>query len=184
MQLSDKSGIGCDHCGTIHNNDFTYYSFDFRLVSVFDNRRPPLDHIYSDPVIFSLDICPACFASISAEVVKNYSKIMSPQRKVRVDTVCEMSGKSMVGTYNYYHVDVTKVVVKTTGQPRICRKCKAKTFEFDKVCACQNNTFVCAASVSPTSRFVEINLCEDVYKTLTNIAAKTRQVAGQWSTKS
>lgn len=185
MQLAEKDGIACDQCGTTHRHDFTYYSFDFRPVAVVDNRRPSLEMIFHTQVIFSLDICPACFEKISADVVRNYNKIMSPQRRVRVETVCELSGKVMTGSYTYYHIDVTKVVVRATGQPFICVSCKTKTFEGGEPCTkCQGTKFVCPAAVAPTDRFVEVNLSEDMYKRLTEAAAKVRQVAGTWSTKS
>ena len=185
MQLAEKNGISCDHCGITHRHDFTYYSFDFRPVVIVDNRRPSLDFIFNINVVFSLDICSTCYEKMATNIVHNYNKIMSPQRKIRIDTICEFSGKIMVGNYTYYHVNVVKVVVRMTNQPFICVKCKMKTFDSQKPCVgCNNVGFVCLASVSSTDRFIEINLCEDVYKKLTNNAGVIRAVAGQWSTKS
>jgi hypothetical protein len=185
MQLPERDGIACDQCGMTCRHDFTYYSFDFRPVVVTDNRKQSLDSIFHNQVVFSLDVCPACYDKIAADVVKNYSKIMSPTRRTRVDTVCELSGKTMIGSYTYYHLNVTKVSVRMSGQASICVKCKTATDDKSKPCVkCAGTRFIRPASVTSTDRFVEVNLCEDMYKRLTETAGKVRQVAGAWSTNS
>jgi hypothetical protein len=185
MQLKERNGIACDHCGTTYRHDFLYYSFDIRYVAVIANRRPSLDMIFQTNIIFSLDICSICFDKISADIVKNYSKILSAQRRTRIETVCEISGAVLLGDYIYYHINVTKATVRTSGQPHICVKCKTKTMEPTKPCSkCQGSNFYCPASVSAIDRFVEVNISEEVYKRFTELAGKMRQVAGQWSTES
>ncbi len=160
MQLSDRSGVMCDKCGTTHRTDFTYYSYDFRLVEVQANRRPPLDQIINSVVIFSLDLCSACFAVHKALVTANYAKVLSPQRRVRVEVVCDLSGAVLAGTYIYYHVAVTKVEVRAAGQ---------KT-----------------ARLTTDPRHVELNVSEPVYKQLIAAAAtrRTQPGAGEWATTS
>jgi hypothetical protein len=184
MQLAERDGIACDHCGTTYRHDFTYYSFDFRSVAVTDNRKPSLEIIFSSQVIFSIDTCSACFDKVKNLVIQNYNKIMSPQRRVRVETVCELSGEIMVGSYTYYHIEVIKVDVKTIGQPNVCIQCKTKTFDDGKPCSkCGSVRFIRPAIVAADRRFVELAVCENMYKRLTETAATIRQVAGQWATK-
>ena len=184
MLLSTKDGYACDQCGLTHRHDFTYYSFDFRSVSISQNRKPSLDQILHFKVVFSLDVCPACFEKVKTTIIEQYAKIMSPQRRVRIETVCELTGKVLVGTYNYYYVDVTEVEVKITSQPAVCTKCKQKTFDDKSPCTkCKGTSFVRPASTASKPRIVEFSVCEDMYKKLTESAATVRQVAGEWSTR-
>lgn len=185
MQLPTKDGVACDKCGTSHRHDFTYYSFDFRPVEVHANRRPGLQEILRQPPVFSLDICPACFEQMKTAIIANYNKVvLSPQRRVRVDVVCDLSGKLMAGTYNYYHAAVTKAVVSVAKQP-CCMKCKAVAADVSKPCLkCHGDKFIRPISMTTDERHVEINVCEDMYKTLTSNASTVRKVAGEWTSNS
>lgn len=181
MQLTTKDGIACDHCGTTHRHDFTYYSFDFRLVSVEQNRRPPLDEITHSTIIFSLDICPSCYDKMTTEIVKNYQKA----KHLRTSTMCELTGNIISGTsYNYYHVNVIKVVVTASkDNSKICSKCK--TTSTGDICSnCNGALFAKPANVRLTDRFIEMNISEDSYKKFIGTATQIRQIAGTWSTKS
>ena len=182
MQMSDRTGIACDYCGAQYKNDFTYYSWDFRLISVIKNQRPQLNHIFRTKIASSLDICTSCFDKLKEKVVHNYSSIMDNKSAL---TICEISGIKMIGTYDYYHVAVTKVIVRMTGQPSICTKCQAKTFDSTKACAkCQNVDFIKPASMNTDKRHVELNLSEETFSELRKNAEQVRKVAGQWQTKS
>lgn len=184
MQLPTRDGVICDKCGTSHRHDFTYYSFDFRPVEVHANRRPGLQEIIAQPAVFSLDICPACFEQMKGQVVANYNKlVLSPQRRVRVDVVCDLSGKLQAGTYTYYHVAVTKVEVAVAKQP-VCAKCRVPV-EPGKPCPqCRGDKAARPVSMRTDERHVEINVCEDMYKSLTANASTVRKVAGEWSSNS
>jgi hypothetical protein len=185
MHLSTKDGIACDQCGTSYRHDFLYYSLDCRLVQVDANRRPPLEEIHQSTIVSSLDICPACFEKLKDTLVQQYSKIMSPQRRARVEVYCELSGLAMAGTYTFYHVNVIKVDVKTTGQPLTCAKCRTPTLDGKKPCPkCQNTKFIKPSVVTTDERFVEFNICDDIYRKFTDAASKLRQMAGQWSSQS
>src|SRR5688572_33163009 len=109
MQLKDKSGISCDHCGTSFRLDFTYYSFDFHKAEVYSNRRPDIESILKTSVINSLDICTICFEQFKTTIINNYSKYVSSVRKARLELVCDLSGQVMVGTYVYYYINIIKV---------------------------------------------------------------------------
>lgn len=157
MQLETRDGIMCDVCGLGCRHDFTYYSYDFRYVEVLGNVRPPLEAIVSTPVIFSIDVCPVCFDKHKKLIIVNFAKIQSAQRRTVVGVLCDLTGKLMVGTYNFYHVAVTKVDVRATQKP---------------------------PTVKTDVRHVEMNITEDMYKQLTTNAGTVRKVAGEWSTNS
>ena len=178
MQLSDKSGIGCDNCGTTHRHDFVYYSFDFHYVEVTSNRRPALDSIVESRVISSLDICVACYDKLTTKVIENYSKAS----KLAAVTVCELSGVVMTGTYNYYYIVVARVDVKTLGQPFVCVNCRTASTSGAACQKCSGTKFSRPARVIPTNRLLELSISEDMYKQLVDAAGKVRQIAGQWST--
>lgn len=189
MQLKDRDGIACDQCGTTYKTDFLYYSFDFRLIPVQENRRPDLQQIFNMQVVFSLDICTQCFEQIKEEVIKNYSKTMTPNVKFRgrpqVGVICEISGEKMVGTFNYYHCNVVRVDVKMSGQPNICVKCQKQTYESDQVCeGCGGTDFIRPADTKVDDRFVEINFSEAAFRNMVDRAESMRKVAGEWATKS
>ncbi len=184
MLLNDNSGIGCDHCGTTHNRDFEYYSWDFRHVDVFENRRPSLDAILIERPAFSLDICAACFQSFKRIIVANYGKLMSEKRMPQTKMVCEWTGVFMQGNFEYYHVNVTKADVRLTGQPHVCTECNTKAFDSAAACKkCGSKKFICHASVETIQRFVELNISVEAFKEFTEKAAEVRRVAGEWATK-
>jgi len=184
MQTSDRSGIACDHCGTIYENDFIYYSFDFHSASVENNRRPAIDAILRSSVTFSLDICEHCFSKLSQKVVDNYKKVMSKKRSVGVKQICEMTGNILAGTYCYYYIVVTRVNVKITGQPNVCVECHTSTWDDDKPCAkCQSTKFIRPAQMNTDERFLEVTICEDAFTQLRKQAEQVRKVASQWSSK-
>ncbi len=157
MRLPSGDGIACDLCGLQCRQDFTYYSYDFHHVEVYDNVRSDLQSIIDSPVVFSIDVCPACFAAHRKTIIANYSKVASPQRRVFTGTHCDLSGVRLTGTYEFYYAEITKVTVRTvTGKP----------------------------TIATDRRHVEISVSEDMYKKLTASAGTVRKVAGEWSTKS
>ena len=188
MQLKDKDGIACDHCGTTYRTDFQYFSFDFRLLAVSNNRRPSLDNIFRSQITFSLDICTACFEKIKDRVVEHYGNSMHGNSK-QIGRVfpffCELTGKKLAGTFNYYHCNVVYVNVKMSGQPNICVNCQTQTMDENKPCKkCEGLDFVRLAITRTDDRYVEINVSEEAFRELVNKAENIRKVAGEWETKS
>ena len=183
MQTNDRSGIACDYCGTSYRNDFIYYSFDFRYITVLEGRIPSLDMIYNIQVMFSLDICAACFSSIGKTIVDNYSKVMSGRRR-RAPHICELTGEAFKNTYNYYYCIATKADVKMTGQPNVCTNCQKKTHDETKPCSCGCDNYVRPASIHTDDRFLEFNLSEEAFLGMRKKAEEIRKTAGQWSTNS
>lgn len=185
MQLSDRSGISCDLCGVNYRQDFTYYSFDFRPVTVVDNRRPSLDMIFSTTVSSSLDVCGACFKQITDTVITHNKSQMSDKRRQQIHVNCELTGNKLIGSYTYYYCCVATVHVQMAGQPNVCVKCKTPTHTEDKTCQkCGHNQFIKPASVHMDQRSVEFNVCEEGFATLREKAENVRKLAGQWSTRS
>lgn len=186
MQLKERDGIACDYCGTSYRNDFDYLSFDFHMVNVVDNHRIPIEQILRTNIVFSIDICTSCFDSFKQKIIENYKKIMSPKRRANAQTLCcDWTGDTLNGTYTYYYCVVTKAYVRLTGQPNVCIKCGAKTFDDDKPCnKCQGTDFTRPASIDSEDRFLELVLCEDAYNHFVDKAKSIRKIAGEWSTKS
>lgn len=175
MRLSTRDGINCDHCGTLHKSDFTYYSLDFHSAAAHNNMRPTIDTILRSSIVFSLDFCQACFDSLSKTVINNFKASKSK-------FFCEVTGKAFSGTYSYYYVNVTKANVRINGQPYICIKCREKAFDNKPCKKCGGTQLMRPAAVTTMPRFLEIVMCEDAYITLRKQAELILKTASQWST--
>lgn len=185
MQLKERDGIACDHCGATHRNDFEYLSFDFHHIEVIDDRRVPLNHVLKTPVVFSLDICSLCFDSITRIVINNNQKYVSPTRRTVVPLMCDWTGSMLRGNFIYYYCVITKINVVLSGQPNICTKCGTKTYDDDKSCnKCGNTEFTRPAMVVAVDRFLELIICEAAYNHFVDKAKLVRKTAGEWSTQS
>jgi hypothetical protein len=187
MQLEDKTGIACDQCGTTYQTDFSYYSFDFRLVSVQENRRPSLQQIFNMHAAASLDICTQCFEVMKQKVAENYAKTMNGNVKSRgrpqIGVACDLTGDKMIGTFGYYHCNVVKVTVRMSGQPNICIKCQKQSPD-GKPCECGGTSFTRPADTKIDDRHAEINLSEGAFHNMVNKAESMQKVAGEWATES
>ena len=183
MQTNDRSGIACDYCGTSYCNDFVYYSFDFKYIAVSEGHRPSLEMIHNTNMVFSLDICTACFSDIGQKIISNYSNIMSAKRRT-APHICELTGEVFTGTYNYYYCVVTKANVKMTGQPNICTSCQKKTHDETKQCECGGTNYVRPAMINTDDRYLEFNLSEEAFLAMRKKAEEIRKNAAQWSTNS
>jgi len=189
MQIKDRSGIACDQCGTTYKSDFLYYSFDFRLVPVYDNRVQSLKMIFRIQPASSLDICTQCFEDIKTKVICNYDKSMNKnvanRGKPRLGIICEMSGDKMVGTFKYYHCNVTKVDVRMSGQPNICVKCQRQTNDNNEPCKeCGGNDFIKLAKTDTNDRHIEINISEQIFRDMVDKAEVMRKTSSEWTTES
>lgn len=189
MQLASRDGIVCDQCSATYKKDFTYYSFDYRAVTVIAGRKQALREILNSPVIFSLDICQQCFDQIKKDVVRHYQKAMTSDVKKRGQhqiLVCEMCGSRFTANdYEYYLCNVTEVNVMMSGQPNICSTCQNQTYDNDKICSkCNGTNFTRLANTNVCDRLLEINMCEDSYKNMVNKAELVRRTSSEWSTES
>lgn len=182
MQLVDKSGIACDFCGMMCRHSFDYYSWDVRHLSVYDNRRMPLEQIFTLPVTFSFDVCSMCFDSYKLRIIENYKKNMSDKRMARVNLVCDWTGKQMGGTYDYYYVSVAMVKVRSDNQPSTCVNCKAQTLSPDSKCQkCGGVQFIKIAAVDVVDRCVELVLCKEAYQEFVDKKQNMHKTAGTWA---
>ena len=188
MQTLDKTGIICDQCGLVSKFDFEYYSFEFRKVSMYQNRRPALQQIFRLPVCKSLDVCTSCFDTLKRTIVNNYSKIMTDnvrhRGKYSPGTICEISGTKIVGDVDYYYCNIVKAVIRITGQPNICVKCNTKTFDKNKPCTkCNGLNFTSMANVETDDRYLEISMSEQEYKKMIDKSESAKRSA-EWTTSS
>lgn len=180
MQLADKSGISCDMCGMSCRTDFVYYSLDFKRVSVYGGRLPDLNLMIRSKNTHSLDVCSSCFDDLKNKVVRNYSNRMDKGRIV----LCELSGKTLTGNYEYHYCVVAEVNVRISGQNAVCAKCNAPAVS-SKVCKCGSVDFRKPASVNVVHRYVEFGVGEQAMKELIDKEKALRQgAASQWSSKS
>ena len=185
MQLKERNGIACDHCGMSYRDDFDYFSFDFHHAESNDNYRSPIEHILHSDVIFSIDVCTSCFDQLKDNIVKNYGKSMSPKRSVSNRLICDLTGDYMVGSFIYYYCVIAKVRVRLVGQPNICAGCGMKTLDNEKPCQkCSGINFTRLAQVETDERFLELTLSEKAYDYFVDKAQMVRKIAGEWSSKS
>jgi hypothetical protein len=186
MLTIDRTGIICDNCGLALRSEFSYYSFDFKKVEVYNNSRPSLQHILSLDNNNSKDICSICFAAIRKTIIQNYSSQMGPKhRPPAAHTTCEMTGKKMTGSYEYYYCVVSFVKVNIVGQPSYCVSCKTATFNKDKPCSkCGSRQFITPAKVDIDNRYLEFALCDESHARFVAKAEEIRQKQNNWSTRS
>jgi rRNA maturation protein Nop10 len=185
VQLKNRTGIACDQCGAAYNNDFMYYSYDFRPITVANNQRPTREMVLRANTIFSLDVCTACNAAISDKIVRVYATKMSTNRQTTDRIWCELTGADLKGNYNCYQCNITKVDVQISGQPNICASCQERTHKQDQPCEkCGSTSFVRPARTSIDDQFLEFRLSEPAYLEMRTKAETIRKVAGQWATSS
>ena len=185
MLLSTRDGIRCDRCGGTHKDDFTYYSFDFKLLQIVNNRLPQLD--YSDRFVFSLDICIGCYAELMEILKQKYKPYsMLPDRSVPGGIICELSGTMMKGTYDLFHCIVSEIKVSVSGKPYTCIKCHNISVTRDIPCKCSCVDFYRKADTTIDKRHVELFLCSKVYEELRNRASTltTHQELSKWHASS
>lgn len=184
MQLKERDGIACDYCGMKYRSDFTYYSFDFHHVHVYDNNRPPISTILRSTVVFSLDVCTSCFDTFRNRIVDNYKKQMSTKRGGGKNLVCDWTGDVLTGTFEYHYCNVTKVTVRMSGQPNICTNCGFRSSD-DKACPkCRGTNFSKPASMDTDERFLELIISNSAYNHFVDKLQEIRRVASEWSTES
>lgn len=99
MQLQDRSGIQCDLCASVHQQQFKYYSID---ITECDYRQTSVHK--SKNIILSYDACPLCYDKYCALVIKNYKPVSS-------GIVCDLTGKRLTGTFKSYYATIHKATV-------------------------------------------------------------------------
>lgn len=181
MQLLDKSGIICDHCGLQFKHDFTYYSMDYRQVLVTNNRVPSLDMMLNMRVSLSSDMCTMCYDLLKEVIVRNYTSRMDKKK----EGYCECCNVAMTHTYTFYYVVAAEVAVRMTNQPNICIKCRAKTFESGKTCVtCGGGDFIKPARVVPIHRSLEFHMCDKDMLAIKEKMSKVKDlISNGWTTR-
>lgn len=175
MLLSDRSGICCDICGMKCHQDFDYYSFDFREISLIYGRKPSLEQITRMKPVSSLDVCGNCFFKISEQIVKINK---TPSKKTR----CDISGEVLTDTF--YYCIVSKVKVKMSNMPNICNNCKTPTHDIHNCPKCGGKKFTKVADMKVDNRYVDIIASKAVYTKMIADSDKHRSNSNQWTTES
>lgn len=186
MQTQDRAGIICDNCGIVNKSEFTYYSLDFKKVEVYGNNKPSLQQILTLESSDSKDICTACYDNIKKKIVEIYTSQMSNKFKAPARyIVCELTGKKLDGTYNYYYCVVSHVKVNIIGQPSYCIKCKTSTFDKNQPCSsCGNRQFITPAKVTTDDRHLEFSVSEESYVGFQSKAIEIKNKQSNWTTRS
>lgn len=174
MKLLNCVGIGCDRCGKPSRDEFTYYSFDFKLIEVITGRaKMAADSL---PVIYSLDCCALCMKEIGELAIKNYKSSIAA-------ITCDLCGSSMSGTFSFYHCTVTEAKVSLAAGSFQCRNCKTFLSAPDKPCTkCGLIAVTRIAEVLADDKYLQISVCENDYKQLVDTAVGLRQKAGAQAT--
>lgn len=177
MQLSDRSGIGCDLCGMAYRKDFSYYSTDAHLVDVYSGRKPTLHDLLHSKIVRSFDICPSCFDTKFKHKIVEAFKLITPN-----NVVCELSHRILAGTFKYYYMVMTDVIVKA-GAQFTCSKCGKQSLD-KKQCSCGSTSLARVSSVTANERFCEFGISSEEYDKLVQIAEQIKTNVGQWGSQS
>lgn len=179
MRINNNS-LGCDGCGMVMNDHFTYYSVDARQVNVFNNNRQSIDSCLLEEITKSNELCPSCYEQLAKKVVAVNAKEIKPNRMARNYDLCELTGTHLKGTYQYYYIVIDKVDVKSTNN-YVCTKCKLSHDGKPAIsCKCGNNTFINPSNVNVNNRMLEIKTSLEAFdKMIKPIQIKS---GGNWST--
>lgn len=185
MLLAKRDGIACDVCQISYTDDFTYYSYDFRPIRVHDNVMDAID--LSTSPEWSIDVCESCHHKFG-ELIKKYYR-PTPCRPIRhypEGIYCEFSGQLLKGSYSFYHVTVTKAIVKMSHKPYQCTSCNKVITKIEEVCPqCTGRDFARKADTQTDERHLEIWLSDQASKKLKMSNQKQteqqKREATQWS---
>lgn len=159
------TGIKCDMCGSDHEDDFVYYSMDFREVKVQDNR--PVTGMKSIPVTFSLDACQECVAKLSEAVRAHYAATSQGVN-------CDLCGQKLRGTFSYWYCSLSEVTVQMRKGRVECVRCKTPQAVAQKSCKCGSSSFVRVAVTRVDDIYLQIAACQRDYDSLANMASELR----------
>jgi len=184
MLLPTNDGVRCDRCGGTEKQDFTYYSYDFRELTVTNTVLPKLN--FRQPATFSLDICPRCMNEIGELVKTNYKPFkMTQDRRCPQGIYCDLT-KTKITNGIIYHCHIIKIDVHTSGMSITCDKCATPAKNSDQPCSkCGHNSFSRSASTNIEDRWLELLLDEKTYEQFKQRAINLRSSeAAQWSASS
>lgn len=170
MQLADRTGIKCDHCGMAFKEDFTYFNLDARRYTF--SSTFSLDLIKRQPVTTSQDVCQECFDKLSQRVVESFAIYQAD--KIRK---CEISAHMLSGIT--FHISAQRIQVNMSRQPFVCVKCRQPKSSLDK-CTCGSTKFIRPAKTTIAHNVLDFDICEAVMKDWQTRASKDNE----WDTKS
>lgn len=164
------TGIKCDLCGADHEQDFTYYSLDFKDVKVQDGRH--VAAMKTLPVSFSIDACVKCLKDLADAVGAHYAP-------TRDGVNCDLCGRQMRGSFSYHYCNISEATVRMSAGAVECGRCRAPAVGTPKQCKCGAQTFVKVAGVTVNDTYLQVAICQRDYETISTTAAEIRQRASQ-----
>ena len=159
MQLPTKDGIKCDGCGLQFNEDFTYYSIDFRSAKSKFGQHLSLRDLDSSPMVDTFDYCSLCYEKLQEKIVEINQKTSQKTGS----RYCDLSGQDLMLLKNYYYATVTGATVKQTGVPFTCEQCGLQAHSPTTVCKCGSVKYVRKADVHTDKKLIEIFLTPEIF---------------------
>lgn len=185
MLLPTNDGVRCDRCGNTEQQDFTYYSYDFRELTVRNTVLPKPN--LRRPATFSLDICPKCMNEIGEIVKEKYKPFpITLDRRCPKGIYCDLTGTKITNAGTVYHCHIIKINVHTSGMAITCEKCATPTKDTDQPCPkCGHDSFSRSANTNIDEQWLELLIDEQSYEQFKKRAIELRSSeAAQWSASS
>jgi hypothetical protein len=181
MILGTKDGICCDHCGSIEQRNFTYYSWDLHERRCREGRLGR----QSQNVVASFDICQNCQTAFEQRIVKAFKPTrITPDKRCPTGLNCDITGEQLRGDFKFYQCIVTKLSVQFTQTTPRCKVCNipVNTTECPQ---CKGTELIKRASTVPDKDYLELWLSTNFVAALQERASKigVRSEAAQWTTK-
>ena len=112
MLLSSKDGIGCDLCGVIYRNRFTYYSLESKGIQV-NAAAHSVVQLGKD---MDIDVCEKCYTDM-IEAVKKYLVNGTKRGTIK----CDFCPKVLNGAFKYHTLLIHKVSADRMSKRRVHR---------------------------------------------------------------
>ena len=154
MLNRNGDGIVCDYCGSEHNGDFVYFSFDFKENKVIHKFRREYK------TVLSADMCQECMRLYNDRLKQVADVVLESERR------CDVTGADMgLVDHIYYRCYVARVTVSIENQPFKCLKCEKVRMPDDGPCEdCEENTKLKRdASLDVDHHHVVLNFSEQIF---------------------
>lgn len=172
MLNSNGDGIICDYCGNEPSCDFTYYSFDFKLVRVVNRFKKEYEQV------LSADLCHECMKLFTDRLV-DVSKVVK-----ETEARCDVTGEVITSPdCVFYKCYVSKIDVALSTQPYKCVSCKKERRVEDGPCPdCSVNNLERIAAVTVDQDFVQLNFSKRIFELFESRLNNLKLIgANQWT---
>ena len=154
MQINSES-LGCDYCGDTVTGDFTYYSFDIKVV-----KKVRVGWFEDKISVLSVDLCERCMELFRQRLLE-VARVVT-----ETPTRCDISGADCSRDEKYYKCSISRVQVNMSGQQYICSKCNKPRNPQDGPCPCSEDAHTLAkeAKVDVDDSYVSLNISVAMYE--------------------